>query len=119
MLELICIMGIFASLFGCNKKVEYPFDKDKAYYYCRQGVIAGGSFYMSFNPEEIVECYSYVKPVPEYECGMRDKGADLYFVGLKEGEVEVTFVYKYPTCEPEEYTFTLKVDEDLTVTRID
>ena len=49
---------------------------------------------------------------------MRDRGADLYFVGLKEGEVEVTFTYKYPTCEPEQYTLKLKVAEDLTVTKI-
>ena len=118
-LELICLMGIFASLFGCNKKTEYPFDKEKAYHYSRQGVIAGGSVSLTFNPEKIVECYSYVKPVPENECGMKDKGADLYFVGLKEGEAEVVLIYQYPTCEPEQYTLTLKVAEDLTVTRID
>lgn len=112
------LMGIFNSFYGCNKKTEYPFDKDKAYHYSRQGVIAGGSFRLVYNPENIVECYSYVKPVPEMECGMRDRGADLYFVGLQEGEVEVTFIYKYPTCEPEQYTLTLKVAEDLTVTKI-
>ncbi len=116
-LELICIMGILTSLFGCNKKAEYPFDKEKAYHYSRHGVIAGGGFSLSFNPEGVVECYSYVKPVPENECGMKDKGADLYFVGLKEGETEVTLTYKYPTCEPEQYTLTLKVAEDLTVTK--
>lgn len=110
-------MGIFTSLFGCNNKTEYPFDKEKAFYYSRQGVIAGGNFYLTYNPENIVECYSYVKPVPEYESGMRDRGAELYFVGLKEGEVDVTFTYEYPTCEPEEFTITLKVAEDLTVTR--
>ena len=49
---------------------------------------------------------------------MRDKGADIYFVGLKEGKVAVTAVYKYPTCEPEEFIFTLNVADDLTVTRI-
>lgn len=117
-LAVICVMGLFASLFGCNKKPEYPFDTEKAYHYLRQGVIAGGGFKLEFAPEGVVEYYSYVKPVPEYECGMRDKGADIYFVGLKEGSVEVTAVYKYPTCEDEKYTFTLNVDKDLCVTKI-
>ena len=88
------MLGIFASLFGCNKNPEYPFDKEKAYYYSRQGVIAGGGFYMKFNPEGVVEYYSYVRPTPENECGMRDRGADMYFVGLKEGRVEVTAIFK-------------------------
>ena len=118
-LGVICIMGIFASLFGCSKKTEYPFDTEKAYYYSRQGIIAGGNFRLTFNPEKIVECYSYVKPVPENECGMKDRGADLYFVGLKEGEVEVILIYEYPTCPPEIYTITLKVADDLSVKRID
>ena len=100
------------------KKNEYPFNKEKAYCYNRQGVIAGGGFYLYLNPTDIVEYYSYVKPAPEFECGMRDKGADIYFVGLKEGKVAVTAVYKYPTCEPEEFIFTLNVADDLTVTRI-
>ena len=108
-------MGIMASLFGCNKKTEYPFDKEKAYYYSRQGVIAGGRVSLTFNPEKIVECYSYVKPVIENECGMRDRGADLYFVGIKEGKVKVTLTYKYPTCEPEHDTFTLSENKDLIV----
>ena len=118
-LGLVCMLGLFASLFGCNNKTEYPFDKEKAFYYSRQGVIAGGSFHLTFEPEQIVECYSYVKPVPENECGMKDRGADLYFVGLKEGEVKVTFTYEYPTCEPQQETITLKVAEDLTVTKLD
>ncbi len=112
-------MSLFASLFGCSKKPEYPFNMEKAYCYSRQGVIAGGGFQLKFNPEGVVEYYSYVKPVPENECGMRDRGADIYFVGLKEGTVAVTAVYEYPTCEPEEYTFTLNVADDLTVTKID
>lgn len=110
-------MGIFASLFGCSEKTEYPFDKEKAYHYFRHGVISGGNFHLTYNPENIIECYSYVKPVPEMECGMRDRGADLYFVGLQKGEVDVTFIYEYPTCEPEKYTLKLKVFEDLSVTK--
>ena len=113
------MIGLFASLFGCTKKTEYPFDKEKAYYYFRGGVMSGGNVHLSFNPENIVEYYSYVKLVPENECGMRDKGADLYFVGLKKGEVKVTFTYEYPTCKPDEYSIKLKVDEDLAVTKID
>ncbi|MBQ2943741.1 MAG: hypothetical protein IJD93_03455 [Ruminococcus sp.] len=113
------MLGFLTSLFGCSKKPEYPFDKEKAYYYSRQGVIAGGAVHLTFEPEGIVEYYSYVRPTPENECGMKDRGADMYFVGLKEGRVEVTFVYEYPTCEPEEYSITLEVAEDLTVTRAD
>lgn len=118
-LAVLCMLSVFASLFGCNKKTEYPFDIEKAYCYSRPGVIAGGGFCLKFNPEGVVEYYSYVKPTPENECGMRDRGADVYFVGLKEGRTEVTAVFKYPTCEDEEYTFTLNVDKDLCVTRID
>ncbi len=118
-LTVICMLGFLTSLFGCSKKPEYPFDKEKAYYYSRQGVIAGGAVHLTFEPEGIVEYYSYVRPTPENECGMKDRGADMYFVGLKEGRVEVTFVYEYPTCEPEEYSITLEVAEDLTVTRAD
>lgn len=118
-LVVILMLGLFASLFGCSKEPEYPFDKSKAYCYSRQGVIAGGDFTLRFNPEGVVEYYSYRKPVPEDECGMRDRGADIYFVGLKEGIVEVTAVYKYPTCEDEEVTFTLNVDKDFCVTMTD
>ena len=119
LLAVICGMSLFASLFGCNKKPEYPFDKEKAYYYSRQGVVAGGGFHLNFNPEGVVEYYNYVTPPPENECGMRDRGADIYFVGLKEGKVEVIATFEYPTCEDEEYTFTLNVDNDLCVTRLD
>lgn len=118
-LAVLCMFGMFATLFGCSKEPEYPFDKEKAYCYSRQGVIAGGGFHLKFNPEGIVEYYSYVKPVPENEAGMRDRGADIYFVGLKEGKVEVTATYKYPTCPNEVYTFTLNVAQDLSVTKID
>lgn len=118
-MAVICIMSLLTSLFGCSKKPEYPFDKEKAYCHSRQGVIAGGGFSLKFNPEGIVEYYSYVKPIPKDECGMKDKGADIYFVGLKEGRVEVTAIFKYPTCEDEEYTFILNVDENLCVTKVD
>lgn len=118
-LAVICMFSIFAGLFGCSKKSEYPFDTEKALCYSREGVIAGGGFELKFNPEGIVEYYSYIKPVPPDEGGMKDRGADIYFVGLKEGRVEVTATYKYPTCPDEEYTFTLEVDKDLKVTRTD
>ena len=113
------MLSIIANLFGCNKKHEYPFDTEKAYCFSREGVIAGGNFRLAFSPEGVVEYYSYVKPPPEDEAGMRDRGADVYFVGLKEGRVEVTAVYEYPTCPPEENTFTLNVAENLTVTKMD
>ena len=114
------MLGIFTSFFGCGKKQpEYPFDKEKAYCYSRGGVMAGGDFHLKFNPEGVVEYYSYTKPVPENEDGMKDRGADIYFVGLKKGRVEVTAVYEYPTCGPEEYIFTLNISDDLTVTKTD
>ena len=50
---------------------------------------------------------------------MQDNGADIYFEGLRAGEAKVTLMYTYPTMEPEEVTFTLKVSEDLTVTKSD
>lgn len=119
LLAVICGMSLFASLFGCNKKPEYPFDTEKAYCFSREGVIAGGNFRLAFSPEGVVEYYSYVKPPPEDEAGMRDRGADVYFVGLKEGRVEVKAIYEYPTCPHEENTFILNVAENLTVTKMD
>lgn len=117
------MIGFLASLFGCSKTPDntpdYPFDTEKAYCYSRQGVIAGGDFHLTLDPEGIVDYYSYVKPVPENECGMKDRGADIYFVGLKEGRGEVTAIFGYPTCEDEIYTFTLNVNKDLFVTRIE
>ncbi len=116
---MICLQNIFSSLSGLGKKQKYPFDKEKAYFYSRQGVIAGGAFRLRFNPEGVVRYYSYAHEVPEYECGMKDKGADVYFEGLKAGRVEVTAIYDFPTCESEEDTFILNVAEDLSVTRMD
>lgn len=49
---------------------------------------------------------------------MKDKGADIYFVGLKEGRVEVTSLFGYPTCEDEGYTFIFNVYKVLCVTKI-
>ena len=118
-LAVVCMLGIFASLFGCSKKPEYPFDVEKAYCYSRSGVIAGGVFRLELSPEGVVKYYTYTKPVSENEDGMHDRGAEIYFVGLKEGRVEVTAVYEYPTCPPEENTFTLNVAENLTVTKMD
>jgi len=66
----------------------------------------------------IVDYDSYVHKVPENEVGMTDKGADIYFVGLKESGVEVTATFEYPSCEDEEYTFILNVDKDFCVTKI-
>jgi len=56
LLAVICVISLFASLFGCGKKIEYPFDKEKAYYNSCQGVIAGGGFRLGFNPKGIVDC---------------------------------------------------------------
>ncbi len=112
-------MGIFSGPFSKDKKPEYPFCKEKAFYFFRQGVIAGGRVRLTLEPEGIVEHYSYVRPAAENECGMKDRGADIYFAGLREGRVKVTITYGYPTCEDETETFTLEVDKDLVVTKAD
>lgn len=114
-LGVILMFSILASLFGCNSKEEYPFDTQKAYCYHRSGVIAGGSCQIELSDEQIAQYFSYPVPVPENECGMRDRGADIYFVGLAPGTVEVTLTYTYPTCEPEIKSFVLEVSQDLTV----
>lgn len=123
---MVMVFSIFASLFGCGKaeKItnttpDYPFDVEKAYCYSRSGVIAGGDFHLKLSSEGVVEYYSYPKLVSKNESGMNDKGADIYFVGLKEGTVKVTAVFEFPTTDPYEYTFTLNVAEDLMVTKID
>lgn len=112
--------SLFASLFGCiNKtpqKQDYPFDTAKAYCYRRSGVISGGNCRLTAEPQGIVTYYSYVKYPPENECGMKDKGADIFFVGLKEGKVKITLEYMYPTTESDFEEFTLSVDSALNVT---
>lgn len=115
-------MFSFCGLFGCknNKKpeqTEYPFDKEKAYFHHRGGVIAGGNCTITMEPEGIVTYYSYIDYPPEYECGMRDKGADIYFVGEKSGNVKVTIEHFYPTTESESYSFYLTVDDNLNVSK--
>lgn len=114
---IFVVFGILSMLFGCknNNEPEYPFDTEKAYYMSRGGVMAGGRYSIETFPEGIVEVYSYAKPVPEHEDGMRDKGADIFFVGLKPGKVTVTATEYYPTCEPDSFSFVLSVDEDLCV----
>ncbi len=98
---------------------KLPFDKEKAYYYRRQGVIAGGDFRIIISPSDVVECFEEIISVKKFEDGMRDRGAHLYFAGKKEGTAEVTLTFFYPTCEPEDLTFTLNVDKNLNVTEVD
>lgn len=119
MAVIFTMLGILSMLFGCknNKEPEYPFDTEKAYYMSRGGIMTGGSFGIETSPEGIVEVYSYPKPVPEHEDGMRDKGADIFFVGSKPGTVTVTATEYYPTARPESFSFVLVVDEDLRVSK--
>lgn len=118
---IFVMLGILSSLFGCKKDKEpdYPFDTEKAYYMSRGGIMAGGRYEIKTEPEGIVEVYSYVNPVLEGEDGMRDKGASIFFVGIKPGETTVTASEHYPTCPPDEYSFVLSVSEDLVVTKKD
>ncbi len=109
------------SFFGCKKEPpapSYPFDTGKAYLYRRAGIMAGGSVCYTFSEDGIVTVYEYPQYPPEDECGMRDRGADVYFVGLKSGAVTVTITEHFPTCEDETCSFTLVVDEDLRVSMI-
>ena len=117
---IFTMLGILSMLFGCknNKEPEYPFDTEKAYYMSRGGIMAGGSFGIETSPEGIVEVYSYSKPVPEHEDGMRDKGADIFFVGLKPGKTTVTATEYYPTSIPDSFSFVLFVDENLRVSKV-
>ena len=111
------MFGLLSMLFGnrADKKQEYPFDIEKAFHQHRGGVMAGGSYLIKTAPEGIVEVYSYPIPVPKYEGGLKDKGADIFYVGISPGEVTVTATEKFPTCEPESFSFVLLVDENLCV----
>ncbi|MBQ3195498.1 MAG: hypothetical protein IJB65_03425 [Clostridia bacterium] len=98
-------------------KKKLPFDEEKAYLYRRTGIMTGGGCRIKVTPEDLLEVYSYPIPVPENECGMRDKGANIYFVGLKTGKATVELVYTYPTCPEDTESFTLRVTEDGRVTK--
>lgn len=119
MVMFMCLATFF-SLFGCKNakptKPTYPFDIDKAYRMTRPGVMAGGSISYDFSEKGIVTFYEYPDYPPEDECGMRDRGAEVYFVGLKPGTVTVTMTEHFPTCEDEATSFILVVDDALRVT---
>ena len=114
---MIVMLGLLSMLFGCKteKAPEYPFDTEKAYCISRGGIIAGGSYEIKTEPEGKVKIYSYIIPAPEGEDGMKDSGANIYFVGIEPGEVTVTVNEYYPSAEPEKYSFTLVIAEDLSV----
>lgn len=101
-----------------KEEKSYPFDVEKAYHLRRGGIMAGGRVSYSYSEDGVVKHLSYEIRPPENECGMRDKGADVYFIGLKEGSTVVTMTWHYPTCEDETEQFTLKVDANFTVTKI-
>ena len=94
---------------------KMEFDPEKAYHMRRGGIISGGSYEIKTEPEGKIKIYSYIIPAPEYEDGMKDSGADIYFVGIEPGNVTVTVKEYYPTGEPEEYSFSLLIAEDLSV----
>ncbi len=110
-------LSMLLSLFGCKAPApSYPFDVAKAYHTTRTGIIAGGSISYTFSEDGIVTYYEYPKYPPENECGMRDRGADVYFVGLKPGAVTVTMTERSPVGDNESLSFELVVDDDLRVT---
>lgn len=110
------IIGIVGTLAGCSSSSSFDFDEAKAYHYSRAGIMAGGSCDITFDQEGIVTYYSYTKKPAKGSLGMNDLGADVYFVGLKEGTVEVTVTMNYPTTSPQVSSFTLAVDSSLKVT---
>lgn len=115
---VIILLCALAAFIGCGKEEKnskFPFDAEKAYLYKRPGLISGASFSASLEKKGIVEVYSYVIPAPEYEDGMKDLGADIYFVGISPGEVLVTFIEYSPVDDPIESFMTLCVDENLCV----
>lgn len=118
---MIVMLGLLSMLFGCKteKAPEYPFDTEKAYCMSRGGIIAGGSYEIKTDPEGIVEVYSYPKEPSKNEGGMKDKGAEIYFVGIKPGKTAVTVTKTYPTTKKEEFSFVLSVSEDMHVSKME
>ena len=118
-LVIIMASTLTSVLFGCENNAEAEhknFDTKKAYCYHRHGMIAGGECRVEVEPEGVVKWHEYSDEPREGEDGMSDHGADLYFVGLKEGSVEVTVIYDYPNTEDQTENFSLDVDKDLRVT---
>lgn len=132
-LAFIMAFSLLGLLFGCDKDAQlqtntettqstelgFPFDVNKSYLHSRSGIIAGSSCKVFVEPADIVKVHEYVKYPAQGQCGMQDNGSDIYFEGLMAGEVKVTLSYTYPTMEPEEVTFTLKVSDDFTVTKVE
>ena len=116
---VIIMLSFLSMLFGCEKEPKYPFDTEKAYYMSRGGIIAGGSYEIKTEPEGIVEVYSYPEKPPKNEGGMKDKGAEIYFVGIEPGKTVVTVSKSYPTIKQEEFSFVLSVSEDLYVSKME
>ena len=109
------MLSVLSMFFGCDKEPEYPFDAEKAYHMSRGGIIAGGSYKIKTDPEGIVEIFSYPEKPPKSEGGMKDKGAEIYFSGIRPGKTVVTVTKSYPTAKQEEFSFVLLVSEDLSV----
>ena len=116
---VLIMLGLLSMLFGCKKEPIFPFDVEKSYHMSRGGIIAGGNYEIKTEPEDIVEVYSYPEKSPKNEGGMKDNGADIYFVGLKPGKTVVTVTKSYPTAKPQESTFILSVSENLYVSKIE
>lgn len=111
-------LSMLLSLFGCKAPApSYPFDIDKAYHTTRTGIIAGGRISYAFSENGVVTYYEYPEYPPVNECGMRDRGADIYFVGLKTGTVTVTMTERSPVGDDESRSFELVVDNDLRVSK--
>lgn len=77
--------------------------------------MSGSRCKIEIAPDDILTAYEYTKPANEFEDGMSDNGADIYFVGCKEGIATVTVTIFYPTFEPDIISFDLYVNEDMFV----
>ena len=112
----MCLAALLSFL-GCKKAPTYPFDIEKAYHTTRPGIIAGGRIFYTFSEEGAMTYYEYPEYPPKYEGGMRDRGAQVYFVGLRPGTVTVTMNEISPVGDRDSDSFDLIVDDDLRVTR--
>ena len=105
---------------GCAPQAEpqFPFDREKAFRFSREGLITGEEYSIRIEPAEGADVYEYVTPAPEEEDGMRDAGAEIYIVGRRAGEVTVTVRRFLPTDGAWEESFRLRIGEDLRAERI-
>ncbi len=100
--------------------VREPFNRKKAFLFRRDRVIAGGSCEVKISDNSVLEFYEETDYPDNGEVGVADHGADLYFVGCRQGESDVCVTtYLFNGEEESSNSFRLRVDENLVVSRVD